>query len=104
MGGRRLTLDPSERHGFEYQSWFGFVLYAEGVRGALGRGGTYRIAAPDADGAGREAKWPPASRSIDALIDLIAVQSPADKLFLPLGHDRRPPIACARSAGAPWPR
>jgi len=39
----RLTLDPSERHGFEYQSWFGFTLYAEGARGALGRGGTYVI-------------------------------------------------------------
>ena len=42
-GRARLTLDPSERHGFEYQSWFGFTLYADGVRGALGRGGTYRI-------------------------------------------------------------
>jgi len=24
----RLTLDPTERHGFEYQSWFGFMIYA----------------------------------------------------------------------------
>lgn len=39
----RITLDPTERHGFEYQSWFGFTLYAEGIRGALGRGGTYEI-------------------------------------------------------------
>src|SRR5690348_9582652 len=43
----RLTLDPTERHGFEYQSWFGFTLYAEGVRGTLGRGGTYRIGGSD---------------------------------------------------------
>ena len=35
----RLTLDPTERHGFEYQSWFGFTLYGEGARGARGRGG-----------------------------------------------------------------
>ena len=42
-GRARLTLDPAERHGFEYQSWFGFTLYAVGVRGTLGRGGTYRI-------------------------------------------------------------
>lgn len=44
IGGRaRLTLDPSERHGFEYQSWFGFTLHARGARSALGRGGTYAI-------------------------------------------------------------
>ena len=36
----RITLDPTERYGFEYQTWFGFTLYAEGVRGAVGRGGT----------------------------------------------------------------
>ncbi len=40
----RITLDPTERHGFEYQSWLGFTVYAEGVRGAAGRGGTYKIA------------------------------------------------------------
>src|SRR5690606_29509313 len=46
-GRARLTLDPAEHHGFEYQSWFGFMIYAEGVRGALGRGGTYRIGGTD---------------------------------------------------------
>ena len=43
-----VTLDPTERHGFEYQSWFGFSLYADGCAGALGRGGTYAI--PDGKG------------------------------------------------------
>ncbi|MGB7406864.1 MAG: ATP phosphoribosyltransferase regulatory subunit [Pontixanthobacter sp.] len=43
-GNIRITLDPTERHGFEYQSWFGFTIYADGVRGAAGRGGTYEIA------------------------------------------------------------
>ena len=43
----RITLDPTERHGFEYQSWFGFTLYAHGVRGAAGRGGTYTIGGSD---------------------------------------------------------
>jgi ATP phosphoribosyltransferase regulatory subunit len=69
LGGRaRLTLDPAERHGFEYQSWFGFVLYAEGVRGALGRGGTYRIAVPDGMEHGEVATG--FSLYPDALIDL----------------------------------
>ena len=43
----RITLDPTERNGFEYQTWFGFTIYAEGVRGAGGRGGTYKIAGRD---------------------------------------------------------
>ncbi|MEL7199048.1 MAG: ATP phosphoribosyltransferase regulatory subunit [Pseudomonadota bacterium] len=43
----RVTLDPTERHGFEYQSWFGFTIYAENVRGAAGRGGTYVIGGTD---------------------------------------------------------
>lgn len=42
----RVTLDPTERHGFEYQSWFGFTLFA-GAR-VVGRGGTYRIERADA--------------------------------------------------------
>ena len=43
----RVTLDPTERHGFDYHSWFGFTLFAEGVRGSLGRGGTYAIRGAD---------------------------------------------------------
>ncbi|WP_068075651.1 ATP phosphoribosyltransferase regulatory subunit [Novosphingobium lentum] len=83
-GTARLTLDPSERHGFEYQSWFGFMLYAQGVRGAVGRGGTYRIAG---EGEGEVATG--FSLYPDALIDLAAAsEAPQDAVFLPLGHDR----------------
>ncbi len=39
----RVTLDPTERHGFEYQSWFGFSLFVEGAANAVGRGGSYAI-------------------------------------------------------------
>ncbi|HTI31516.1 MAG TPA: ATP phosphoribosyltransferase regulatory subunit [Sphingomonas sp.] len=39
--GARVTIDPTERHGFEYQSWFGFSLFA-GDR-EIGRGGSYAI-------------------------------------------------------------
>lgn len=88
-GRARLTLDPAERHGFEYQSWFGFTLYAEGVRGAVGRGGTYRIAAPDGSAGADGEVATGFSLYPDALIDRIAASEPAaDKLFLPLGHDR----------------
>lgn len=76
----RITLDPTERHGFEYQSWFGFTLYAEQVRGALGRGGTYLIG-----GSGEAATG--FSLYIDELIGGLAEEAPRDTLFLPLGHD-----------------
>lgn len=83
-GAARLTLDPSERHGFEYQTWFGFTLYAEGARGPVGRGGTYRIA-----GNGKDEAATGFSLYPDALIDLLsASETPEDRVFLPLGHDR----------------
>ncbi len=84
-GSARLTLDPSERHGFEYQSWFGFTIYAEGLRGALGRGGSYHILG--ADGAPGE---PAIGFSLypDPLVEAQAARETArDTLFLPLGHE-----------------
>lgn len=94
VGGQaRLTLDPSERHGFEYQSWFGFTLYAEGVAGAVGRGGTYRILGVDEAATGF-------SLYPDALIDLLASAEPVrDTLFLPLGHDAQ---VAARLRAVGW--
>ena len=85
-GKARLTLDPSERHGFEYQTWFGFTIYANGISGLLGRGGSYTI---KSNGAGR-ADEPAIGFSLypDDLIDsLAASEAPRDTLFLPLGHD-----------------
>lgn len=80
-GQARLTLDPSERHGFEYQTWFGFMIYADGVPGSLGRGGSYRIS-PSNEPAIGFSLYP------DRLIDALAAAEPKrDLLFLPLGHD-----------------
>ncbi|KTR85213.1 tRNA synthetase class II [Novosphingobium barchaimii] len=85
IGGRaRVTLDPSERHGFEYQSWLGFTIYAAGVQGALGRGGTYRILGEAAEGevATGFSLYP------DRLIDLLSeTTDEGARLFLPWGHD-----------------
>lgn len=94
-GRARLTLDPSERHGFEYQSWFGFTLYAEGARALMGRGGTYRIAGP---GGGE----PAAGFSLfpDALIAMLADSEPgAPRVFLPEGHDA---VMAARLRAEGW--
>ena len=91
-GKARLTLDPTERHGFEYQSWFGFTLYAEGVRGTLGRGGTYRIGGSDEPATGF-------SLYIDPLVDAIGPAPAGDLLYLPPGHD---PEIAARLRAIGW--
>ena len=77
----RITLDPTERYGFEYQSWFGFTIYAEGLRGAAGRGGTYRIGGSDE-----------AATGFTLYIDRVAEVSHIHQLsrrsiYLSLGHD-----------------
>lgn len=92
-GAARLTLDPSERHGFEYQSWFGFTVFAEGIRGALGRGGTYRILGVDEPATGF-------SLYPDPLIDAASgMEAKREAVFLPLGHDQE---SAARLRAEGW--
>jgi len=76
----RLTLDPTERYGFEYQSWFGFTLYAGALRGAAGRGGTYRIGGSDEPATGF-------SLYVDRLADSAPEPQPTRLIYLPIGHD-----------------
>ena len=91
-GRARLTLDPSERHGIQYQSWFGFTLYAEGVRTALGRGGTYMISGNEA--ATGFSLYP------EELVEVVKSAEPRrSALFLPLEHDR---AAAAALRGEGW--
>jgi len=78
-----LTLDPTERHGFEYQSWFGFSIFAEGFIGEIGRGGSYAVTR--LDGTSEPAMG--FSLYPDPLIDAGFGTETARRLFLPLGHD-----------------
>lgn len=77
----RLTLDPTERHGFEYQSWFGFSLFVAGAAGEIGRGGTYRIH--------REGQDDEPATGFSLYPDMVAGAAPRERrrLFLPLGTD-----------------
>jgi ATP phosphoribosyltransferase regulatory subunit len=75
-GDIRVTLDPTERHGFEYQTWFGFSLLSAHASGEIGRGGSYRIGNEPAIGF---------SAFIDPLIDAGLAQSERRRLFLPIG-------------------
>ena len=80
-GSARVTLDPTERHGFEYQSWFGFTIYAEGVRGAVGRGGTYAIGGSDEAATGF-------TLYVDRLAEVAPDPQVERAVFLPFGHDQ----------------
>lgn len=80
-GRAAITLDPTERHGFEYQSWFGFTLFAKGYTAALGRGGTYAISKPD----GTTEVATGFSLYPDPLIDALTEDTENRRLFLPSG-------------------
>ncbi|WP_448586349.1 ATP phosphoribosyltransferase regulatory subunit [Thermaurantiacus sp.] len=88
LDGVRVTLDATERHGFEYQSWIGFSLFgaAGGVpfRGELGRGGSYRVRRPE--GAGEPAVG--FSLYIDPLAEAGLGRAERPRLFLPVGTTR----------------
>ncbi len=88
----RITLDPTERHGFEYQSWFGFTLYADGVRGAAGRGGTYRISGSEEAATGF-------TLYLDRVAEITPEPAASPMVYLPLGHDR---AAAAALRGEGW--
>ena len=88
----RVTLDPTERHGFEYQSWFGFTLYAEGLIGAVGRGGTYRIAGSEEAATGF-------TLYLNALSQIAPHPEDQRMIYLTLGHD---PKAAARLREEGW--
>lgn len=82
-GEAALTLDPTERHGFEYQSWLGFSIFAAGVRGEIGRGGTYAVVHEG----GREEAAVGFSLYADPILDAGLAGGERRRLFLPLGTD-----------------
>ena len=81
LNGRvAMTLDPTERHGFEFQSWLGFSFFSAGAVREIGRGGTYNLSCED----GAEE----AATGFSLFADTFAVRSPRTerrRLFLPLG-------------------
>lgn len=89
----RLTLDPTERHGFEYQSWFGFSLFVPGVAAEVGRGGTYAI---HRDSAGDESATG-FSLYPDAIVPTVA--GSRRRLFLAVGTE---PALAAKLRGEGW--
>jgi ATP phosphoribosyltransferase regulatory subunit len=83
LEGVAVTLDPTERHGFEYQTWIGFSLFGDGIQGEVGRGGAYAVMA--ADGAAEPAIG--FSLYVDGLVDAGLGVVDARRVLLPLGTD-----------------
>lgn len=90
-----LTLDPTERHGFEFQSWLGFSIFAGGVRGEIGRGGTYTIMHEG----GAEETAVGFSLYADAIVAAELAEVDRRRLFVPLGTD---PAEAAAMRAAGW--
>jgi ATP phosphoribosyltransferase regulatory subunit len=90
-----LTLDPTERHGFEYQTWLGYSLFADGARGEIGRGGSYTIVHED----GSEETAIGFTLYIDAIVGAGLAQDERRRLFVPLGTD---PALAGKLRGEGW--
>ena len=96
LGDRvRITLDPTERHGFEYQSWIGFSLFGDELTGEAGRGGSYTILHAD----GLEEPAIGFSLYLDPLVDAGLMQGTARRVFIPLGTA---PEAAAKLRAEGW--
>ncbi len=74
-----ITLDPTEYHGFQYQTWFGFSVFARGVRGEVARGGAYEIARSD----GSFEKAVGFSIYLNGLVEAGAGVEPRRRIYLP---------------------
>lgn len=90
-----LTLDPTERHGFEYQTWLGFSLFADGARGEIGRGGSYSIVRDD----GSEETAIGFTLYIDAIVAAGLAHDERRRLFVSLGTD---PAIAAKLRSEGW--
>ena len=77
----RLTIDPVEHRGFEYQTGISFILFAKGVRGELGRGGRYQATGPNGE---RESSTG-FTLYMDTVLRAIPAPQPQPRVFLPVG-------------------
>lgn len=79
-----LTIDPGEFRGFEYKTGVGFTLFADNVRGELGRGGRYDI--ERADGSRESATG--FTVYIDSVLRALPPAQKVARVYVPFGADR----------------
>lgn len=75
--GLRLTIDPGESRGFEYETGVSFALFGRRVRSELGRGGRYALATGEAATG--------FTLYLDSVMRGLPQVAPAAKLYLPHG-------------------
>jgi len=90
----KLTIDPVERRGFEYQTGVCFTLFSDGVRGELGRGGRYKLSCnsgnfEDATGC---------TLYMDTLLRAVKKRQPERRVFIPYGT-KHSVAECLRKSG-----
>lgn len=95
LPGIAITLDPTERHGFEYQTWIGFSLFGAGLTSEAGRGGAYQVRHPD----GRSEAAVGFSLYLDGLVDIGLGQQAQRRVLLPAGT---PAAVGAQLRGEGW--
>lgn len=88
---QRITIDAVEYRGFEYQTGISFTLFAQGVRGELGRGGRY-IATAGEPATGL-------TLFLDSVMRAVPPPQPAQRLFLPFGT---PPAVAMAMHNKDW--
>lgn len=85
--GLHITIDPTERHGFDYQRWIGFSLFGtahgQPLRAEIGRGGAYDVRHAD----GRTEPAAGFSLYVDALVDAGLGAGARSRIFLPSGTE-----------------
>ena len=99
LGDTPTTLDPTERHGFEYQSWIGFSIFADGIRSEVGRGGSYSVVHPD----GHEEPAVGFSLYVDGLVDAGFGEIKHRRILLPLGTSAEEGLQLRREGWATVP-
>lgn len=90
----KLTLDPVENRGFEYHTGVGFSIFAPGVRGELGGGGSYLAAANSAEAGDAIAGEPATGFTlyVDTIMRCVPGPAADRRVYLPSGT----PAATAR--------
>ncbi|MBI3706553.1 MAG: ATP phosphoribosyltransferase regulatory subunit [Proteobacteria bacterium] len=93
----RLTIDPVENRNFEYHTGLCFTLFADRVRGMLGRGGRYVAGESHSPGRGEPATG--FTLFTDSLLRALPAPAQRRRLYLPSGT---PAATAAKWRGEGW--